>query len=84
MKFAENGIFGPSMVPQGSPERFHRGRFLGVLETAERSGQVLVSQWSLNGLPSVERVPYIGSNIVPDVQQTIKTIPLSLILSVNA
>ena len=46
------------LVPQGSPEHFHRDNFFffclffvwggggGVLETAERSGQVWVSQWS--------------------------------------
>ena len=34
---------GPS---EGSPERFHRDNFFRVLDTAERSGQVLVSQWS--------------------------------------
>ena len=28
VKFAENQIFGPSMVPQGSPECFHRDNIL--------------------------------------------------------
>lgn len=35
----------PSMDAQGSPECFGKELFFGILETIERSGQVLVTQW---------------------------------------
>ena len=56
MKFAENVYLGPSMLFQRVST--DRDNFWGVLETAERSCQVLVAQWSLNGLASVERGHY--------------------------